>query len=134
METVQMIALTGVALSILALSVCMFRTVLLGRKCAAGGVVCVPQHKRSANYTIAATIFLIIAIETFSQLSTTHMTGTWVFMLHMFFAVPFLALMLVLRFWADGVHRKKIHRPMAYASAFCFIGVLSTGIYMLGSM
>lgn len=134
-EVMQMIAFMVVVAAILLLTVCVYRTVQWGRRCAAGSEsMDVQQHKRVATHALLATFFLIFSIETFSYFSTEHMTGTWLFMVHMFFAVPFLVLLLVLRFWVTGVSKKRMHKPMAYTAAFCFAGVLVTGIFMLGGM
>lgn len=129
-----MVAFGVVIVAISVLAVCIWRTVSCGRKCAAEGMIRMPQHKRVANHTLLATVFLIFSIETFSYFSIGSMTGTGLFVVHMFFAVPFLLLLITLRFWITGVARRRLHKPLAYTAAGCFLGVLITGSIMLGKI
>lgn len=130
----KMLAFMLVVTAIVLLSVCVYRAVVLGRRVAAQGQMHLAEHKRVVNHTLAATLFLVLTIETLSHLSTVHMTGSWIFILHLFFAIPFVVLLIVLRVWANGVLRRRLHAPLAYTATVCFGGVLITGVVMLATL
>lgn len=128
----EMIALGIVVLAIAALAACVWRTILWGQKCAVEGMAHVPQHKRMVNYTLCATVALILLIEVFSKFADVHVKDMWLFVIHLIFAVSFLLLLIVLRFWITGVTHRHLHKPLAYTLAGSFLGVLVTGVLILG--
>ena len=129
-----MITVVLVACAIGILAWCVGCTVRAGKKCAVSGHASLPAHQRAVNHTLFATIALILLIETLSQLSTTHATGGWLFKVHLAFAVPFVLLLVLMRFWITGLRWRSAHRVLAYTVAFCFVGVFVTGLSMLWSM
>ena len=130
----KMLAFGIVVIGIAVLATCVWRTILWGRKCAGEGTVHMPHHKRMVNYTLCATVVLILFIEVFSKFADIHIKDTWLFVVHLSFAVPFLLLLIALRFWVTGERYRRLHRPLAYTLAGSFIGVLVTGVLILGIM
>ena len=125
-----------VIVAISLLSVSMYRTVSLGRQSAREGRQHLAAHRRSVDLTIGATLLLIASIKLLGYATPVHVhqTDSWLFMVHMFFSLPFLLSLLALRFWLDGVRYQPRHCYLAYAAASLFLGVLVTGAAMLAFM
>jgi len=51
--------------------------------------------------------------------------------IHLAFAVPFLVLLIMLRFWLTGVRSSMVHRWLAYACLAAYLGTFFTGFYLL---
>ena len=109
----------------------MWRVICYGRRCAQHGHEHIITHKRAVNLALVAVVPLIVLIEVFARFLSETAPPAWMLGVHLSFAVPFLTLLLVLRFWVTGEKIPKYHRSLAYLCAAAFVGTLTTGIIML---
>lgn len=93
---------------------------------------CPLRHARYMNVALVLILTSIGIIEVFKQLHG-GIEYRWLLLFHLLFAIPFLTLFLLLRFWITGTSRYKAYHPMLGYLCFALyeIGVLSTGFIML---
>jgi uncharacterized protein (DUF983 family) len=110
---------------------CMARVVCRGRKCAATGFEHMEIHKSAVNQALVVTIILIVLVELLVHFSPDLNTPSWLFRIHLLFAIPYLLLLIALRFWISGDKNPKAHKPLGYTTVAAYSGTLITGIAML---
>ena len=130
---VRMITAAVVFGAVLLLAVLMCRVIHRGMVCAASGKQNLLEHQRAATQALLATAFLIVVVEVFVQFSIEHTASWQLFVVHMSAAIPFLVLMITLRFWMNGLRYPRTHKLLAGVTTACFVGVLVTGLLLLGS-
>lgn len=126
-----MLTTAGIVLLFSIIAIFMWRTVCYGRRCAERGHEHMTMHKRAVNFALITVIPLIVLIEVFAHFLSETEPPAWMLGVHLLFAIPFLTLLLVLRFFVTGERIPKYHRPIAYFCVAAFVGTLTTGVTML---
>lgn len=90
-------------------------------------------HKRYASAAFYLTLFGIALAEIMARLNkgAHYPTLLWI---HLCFAVPFLATLLVVRFGITGVQKALLHKYVAYSCLFMYAGTFFTGVGLLYAM
>jgi hypothetical protein len=90
-------------------------------------------HKKWTTFSVVGTLVAVGLTEAMVQFSIATDPRSTLFWVHMCFALPFLVLLLVLRFWMTGVHNVKVHRPMGIGVMALYGGTFLTGMTLLFS-
>jgi len=127
----MILATIGIVVLFSIITFFMLRVICCGRRCARHGHKHMTTHRRAVNFVLAIAVPLIVLIEIFARFLSETAPPDWMLGVHLSFAVPFLTLLLLLRFRITGEKMPKYHRPLAYLCVAAFVGTLTTGITML---
>lgn len=85
------------------------------------------EHVWCAGFTLWSLIFAVLFIEIKVRLGGFADRATWLILTHLFFAIPFLCALLLLRFKITGTKNLALHKKIAYTSIVLFVGTIITG-------
>lgn len=85
------------------------------------------QHRRYANIILFSLIFAVLPIEIQIQLGGFNDRSPELFWAHIFFVVPFLCILLLVRFKITGTNNLLLHITLVKVVIVLFIGVAITG-------
>ncbi|MBI5004853.1 MAG: hypothetical protein HZC04_01545 [Candidatus Lloydbacteria bacterium] len=84
-------------------------------------------HRQYANYTLLSLAAAVLFIEMKVRLGGFADRAPELFWAHLFFAIPFLCTLLLLRFKITGTKNLLLHKKIAHTSIALFIGTAITG-------